>query len=103
MTLQEFRGCILTADPHATRYEADNKDGNYTVWSEYGNEPLYAGDRRAECAHNVQVDRFTKDEDDEIAERIADALDENGIAYTYLCDFEPDTHYIHHIYDCVVY
>lgn len=101
MTLPEFSEMLLTADPNATRYKSDQKP-NYTTWIDFGRKKLMANNRVAERAHKVQIDRFTKIEDDPIAEAITAVLDENEIAYEYLCDFEQDTGYIHHIWDCEV-
>ncbi len=102
MTLEDFRELILSADPDATRYEGSRK-GNYTVWQEYGMSPLAADNRTADRAMKVQVDRFTKVEDDPVAAALLAALDERDeVAYTYLVDYEVDTGYIHHIYDCEV-
>lgn len=102
MTLDAFRSLILSVDPDATRYEG-NRKGNYTVWQEYGMNRLHGDSRTADRAFKVQVDRFTKAEDDPIVEALFQALDgQDGIAFEYLVDYEVDTGYIHHIYDCEV-
>ncbi|MGI6634183.1 MAG: hypothetical protein ACOX7B_03305 [Christensenellales bacterium] len=106
MTLEEFGQLILSADPEATRYEG-NRKGNYTVWREYGTRPLGADNRHGESIYRVQVDRFTKIEDDPIAAAITTALNggeeedhQDAVAYQYLVDYEVETGYIHHIWDC---
>ena len=47
------------------------------------------------------MDRFTKTEDESLAESIRRALEErDNIAVDYRVDYEQDTGYIHHIFDC---
>lgn len=102
MILEAFQALLLSADPEATRYEG-SRDGNYTVWRQYGSGPLSADNHRAEKAMKIQVDRFTKIEDDPIADAIMQTLDhQDHIAFDYLQDYEVDTGYIHHIWDCEV-
>jgi hypothetical protein len=50
----------------------------------------------------VQVDRFTKTDNDTIALGILNALEAAKIPHTYLIDYEKDTGYHHHIFDCEV-
>lgn len=101
MTLQEFRDILLTADSGALHYKS-MKNTNYTVWAEYGEKSLNADNRREDKAWKIQVDRFTKIEYDPIADLIGAALDRDDISFSYLCDYEKDTGYIHHIWDCEV-
>jgi hypothetical protein len=101
MTLPEFSALLITADPTASHYDAD-RSGNYTVWAEYGTNDLHADSKKVESVWKIQIDRFTKIEYDPVAAAITDMLDENCIAYKYLVDYEPDTGYIHHIWDCEV-
>lgn len=101
MTLQEFRDILLTADPAASHYSSTQKP-NYTMWAEYGDSALTADSKISESVWKIQVDRFTKLEYDPVVESIRAALDRDDIAFEYLCDFEPDTGYIHHIFDCEV-
>ena len=47
------------------------------------------------------MDRFTKIEDEETALALKALLEaQDDIAVDYLVDYERDTGYIHHIYDC---
>ncbi len=101
MTLQGFRDILLTADSQASHYES-KKRPNYTVWSEYGDDGLSADSIRQESAWKIQVDRYTKLEYDPVVDAIRAALDRDDISYEYSCDFEQDTGYIHHIFDCEV-
>ena len=101
MTLTEFKNLLLTADPLSSHYESNGKT-NYTVWSEYGANRLTADNTEVGRTWEIQVDRFTKIEFDPIADAIAATLNNAEIAFTYLLDYEPDTKYIHHIWDCEV-
>lgn len=101
MTLADFYAILKTADPSATRYFSA-QSGNYTVFQEYGASHLPGGNRYHARKWNIQVDRFTKIPDDPVADAITAALDRDGIAFRYLVDFELDTKYIHHIWDCEV-
>lgn len=100
--LEKFKKLLLTADPKATRYTS-KQQGNYTVWAEYEPITLRGDDTTAERAWKVQIDRFTKTADDPVAAAITAMLDNNEISYTGpLMDYEQDTGYIHHIWDCTV-
>ena len=102
MTLDDFRDLLLTVDQDATRYEHTGV-GNYTTWREYGTKPLGANNRRGEVIYRVQVDRFTKLENDPTAAAITTLLDgQDTVAFQYLVDYEVNTGYIHHIWDCEV-
>ena len=102
MSLQEFRDLLQTADPAASHYYTKTKQENYTLWAEYGRKRLMADNRVAESTIKIQVDRYTKIEYDPIADAITAVLDAAEIPHEYLTDFEPDTGYIHHIWDCEV-
>lgn len=99
--LKEFRDLLLTADPKASHYKPKQKE-NYTVWAEYGANRLTAGDTEVERAIKIQIDRFTKIEYDPIADAITAMLNANEICYEPHTDYEKDTGYIHHIWECEV-
>lgn len=101
MTLNEFMELLLTVDPNATRYYS-MQQGNYTIWQEYGADHLPGDNRYLDRKWRIQVDRFTKIPDDPIADAITATLDREDIAFSYQVDFEMDTKYIHHIWDCEV-
>lgn len=101
MTLIEFRDILLTADPGITRYDGAGTE-NYSVWYETGTRALTADDHDAERVWLVQVDRFTKIEDDPVVAAIQAALQESDVSNAYSSDFEVDTRYIHHIWSCEV-
>lgn len=102
MTLEAFKDLLLTVDPAITRYEHAGQ-GNFTVWSEHGTKPLGANNHRGEVIYRVQVDRFTRIENDPIATQMTAVLDaQDEVAFRYLVDYEQQTGYIHHIWDCEV-
>ncbi len=103
MTLPEFRDILLTADPLASHYFS-TQTPNYTVWTEFGDSAIMADGQRQEAdkAWRIQVDRYTKIEFDPIEDAIREALNTAGIPYEYQCDPDPETKYIHHIFDCDV-
>lgn len=100
MTLDEIKALVLSADAEAQHYESAKKGAAYTVWREYQRLPMMA-DGQHQGGIRFQIDRFTKTENDAIAAAIEAALEASDrVAYTYLTDYEPDTRYIHHIFDC---
>ena len=101
MTIQEIKNLLTGVDPDAQRYEHDQAGNDaYTVWREI--TPLgFYGDGVEEGTIHFQVDRFTKTEDDTIAANLKSTLEgQDDIAVDYRVDYEQDTGYIHHIYDC---
>ena len=101
MTTDEIKDFLITVDPEIERYESSKRDSDaYTVWKEAGPATVYA-DGATQEVMRFQVDRFTKTEDDTVAWDLFTALDaRDDICLTYLVDYEDDTGYIHHIYDC---
>jgi len=102
MLLADFKALLLTADPLATKYKGA-LTGNYTAWTAYARIGVDADNRLAESGWKVQVDRFTKSDSDAVVALIDGVLSGNDeIGVNYLIDYESDTGYIHHIWDCVV-
>jgi hypothetical protein len=99
--LDRFRDRLLLVDPALRRYATTHK-GNYTCWREYGARSLSADNRFSDRVWRVQVDRFTKVEDDPLIPLISAALDCDWITHSYTVDYERDAGYIHHIWDCEV-
>ncbi len=99
--LENFKALLVQVDPKATHYKSMQQE-NYTVWAEYGTIALRGNDTTSERVYKVQVDRFTKAENDSVAAAITAMLDEQCVGYEYLVDYEQDTGYIHHIWDCKV-
>ena len=102
MTVQRIKDLLTSIDPKAQRYEHDGagKADAYTVWNEVGPVGFY-GDGQEEGSIHFQVDRFTKEEDEGTALALKAMLEsQDDIAMDYHVDYETDTGYIHHIYDC---
>ena len=101
MKLSDIKARVLSADATAEPYESSKRSAeSYTVWREVYRLPVTGDDRHSE-GWAFQVDRFTKDEDDAVASTLISTLDgDDRVAVAYNIDYEPDTGYIHHIFDC---
>ena len=102
MTIQEIKNLLVAVDPDVQRYDHDwaGTGEAYTVWQEITPLGVY-GDGTEEGSIHFQVDRFTKTEDETTAAALLTALEgADDIAVDYRVDYEKDTGYIHHIYDC---
>lgn len=99
MTVQQIRDVVLKADPNAKHYYYAKDGGSFTVWAEYRRLP-FAADDLANKGWAFQVDRYTKVEYDPVAEAIERALDEAEIAYSYQVEYDQETGYIRHLFDC---
>lgn len=103
MTLDEIRTLIVAVDENAGHYESSHRaDEAYTVWFETRHDNIYADNRHLGGIY-FQVDRFTKQEDDAVAAELLAALTDSDVCFRYIIDFEPDTGYIHHIFECSAY
>lgn len=105
MTIDSFVEIVQGIDPDAARYQKLRKptDKAYTVWSDYGTETLYANGVPVRKAKKIQVDYFTFQEDDPVALALFRAFSKNDdITVIHTTDFENETRYIHHIFDCEV-
>jgi len=102
VTLDEFVDLILTADPTLTKWTGSGT-GNYTVWKPGSFvEGLDSDDEREEDDQRVYIDRFTKLDNDQIAQSIISVLRTNHIPFEYVQDIELDTGYKHHAFTCIV-
>jgi len=106
LSLANFKATLLTADPNARKFRGDST-GNYTVWTPVRIVSVSSDDAPDDEYWIVQVDRFTRLDEDPIVAAIYDALKAARIPFEYLIDVEPEkgesgTGYIHHIYDCRV-
>ena len=101
MTLPEIKALILSADATAERYESSHTGSDsYTVWRGVHRLAVAADNRHIE-GWAFQVDRFTRDEFDPVAEALFAVLDgSDRVAVYHEIDYERDSGYIHHIYDC---
>ena len=101
--MDEFRSLLKTADPKLRKHKGGGSQ-NYTVWHPYRRTGLSADGEQVETVWKVQVDRFTKlDTDPMIAAIDTVLLGSDDICMAdYQIDYEQDTGYIHHIWDCEV-
>lgn len=102
MTVQRIKELLTSIDPDVQRYDHDGAgtEDAYTVWREIRPSGIY-GDGQEIGSLRFQVDRFTKEEDEETALALKALLEaQDDIAVDYRVDYERDTGYIHHIYDC---
>ena len=101
MTTSDIKTMLVAIDSTVERYESSHNGSEaYTVWREVGEGAFFA-DGQHQGVTRFQVDRFTKTEDDTVAAAIFTALDaRDDVAFEYIVDYEADTGYIHHIYDC---
>lgn len=100
MTKEEIRQKLVAIDAGVKHYFTAGTGKNYTYWEETRRLP-FTRDNEHEEAWAFTVHRFTKDEYDDTADRIFETLDrDDRIAVSHTVDYEPDTGYIHHIFDC---
>lgn len=103
MTLTDIRDLLVSVDPDIKHYFTDSNADAYSYWEEARRLSLFSDDRH-EQAWRFYVHRYTKAEDDVMASQLFDALDQDPrIAFQYTVDFDVDSGYIHHIYDCEGY
>ena len=103
MTTQDIRTLLVSADPKISHYFSVNTDRDYTYWKETKRLALTSDDGHDE-AWRFYVHRFTRDEHDPVAELIFRTLDTDPrVTVSHTTDFEQDTKYIHHIFECEGY
>ena len=104
MTLPEFGRLLATVDPDV-KHHVSAKRGNYTTWAEYERIDASA-DGINQGGWKVQVERYTRDEYDEIAAALYDLLQHrDNVAVEYMIDSEGDGEdlVIRHLFDCEVW
>nr|DAH81010.1 MAG TPA: hypothetical protein [Caudoviricetes sp.] len=104
MTLPEFGRLLATVDPNV-KHHVSAVRGNYTTWAEYERIDASA-DGLNQGGWKVQVERYTREEYDEIAEALYDLLqNRDDVAVEYLMDSEGDGEdlVIRHLFDCEVW
>lgn len=99
MTVRDIQQMIVQADPEAKHYYTSKDGRDFTVWQEYERLPFAANDIM-DAGWKFQIDRYTKQEYDPIAEAIERVLNENLIAYRYQVEYDPESGYIRHLFDC---
>lgn len=100
MTITQIREIVREADPYAGHHRSAVKTQNYTAWHEYRRLALYGDNIPAEEGWAFQVDRFTTLEDDPMVEQIWQTLQRHRLRVTHLLVPDPDSRYIHHVFQC---
>lgn len=103
MTLSDIRELLVSVDPEIRHYHSTSDAEAYTYWQETQRLPVMADDEHEE-AWRFYVHRYTRVEDDEIANRLFEALDQcEDTTVRHLVDYDSESGYIHHIYECEGY
>lgn len=103
MTLADIKALVVSVDPQARHYFSMADGTDYTYWEELQRLPFLADDEH-DAAWSFYVHRFTKSENDPVAAALFAALDTDPrTTVIHRTDYEPETGYIHHIYDCEGY
>ena len=103
MTLSEIRDLLVSVDPGIRHGFSMEKDKDYTYWQETQRLSLLRDDRHDE-GWIFYVHRFTHDEFDPVADRFFQVLDTDPrTTVIHRPDYENDTGYIHHIFECQGY
>ena len=105
MTLSNIQTLLATVDSGIRHYFSAGTGSAYSYWEETQRLNLPTDDsHQAHEGWRFYVHRFTKESGDATAAALFKALDEDaGIAVTWTIDFENDTGYIHHIFECEGY
>lgn len=104
MTLKQFGEMVAQIDPTARRYYTAER-GDFTTWAEYERIPAFASGRN-QGGWKVQLERYTTQEDDEIAQRLEEMLEAcDEIAFEYIVDSQRENEAvtIRHLFDCEVW
>ncbi len=103
MTLSDIKALAVSIDQNARHYFSESTGEDYTYWEETQRLGRLANDSHEE-AWAFYIHRFTKDEDDTVAAAIFAALDADPrVTVSHTTDYEADSGYIHHIFQCEGY
>ena len=105
MTLKDIRDLLVSAAKNnpVTHYFSMDPGHDYTYWEETQQLPLTASDAHEE-GWRFYVHRYTRREFDPVADDIFRALDADPrVTVRRTTDFDKDSGYIHHIYECEGY
>lgn len=104
MTLTEIRDLLVTVDTGIKHYFSMSENRKaYSFWEETQRLSLMADDEH-EQGWRFYVHYFTRRENDPKALAFFTALDTDPrTTVRYTVDYEEDTGYIHHIYECEGY
>ena len=104
MTIAEIQTLVVSADPPAKHYFTTQSGGAYTYWEETQRLPTIGDDHHIEQAWRFYVHRYTQDDFDQVADNIFEVLDNDPrTSVRHTIDYDPETDYIHHIFECEGY
>lgn len=103
MTLNDIKALVAGIDQAARHYFSEAQGDAYTYWEETQRLPLTADDAHAE-GWRFYIHRYTKDESDQTALDIFSTLDADPrVTVIHTVDYETDSGYLHHIFQCEGY
>lgn len=103
MTLEDIRSLLVSVDPEIRHYFSEEPSRDYSYWEETRRLPFMADDLHEE-GWRFYVHRFTRRENDPVAFALFAALEEDpGTTVAHQVDYEPESGYIHHIFECEGY
>jgi uncharacterized protein YbdZ (MbtH family) len=107
MTLSEVKALLVSADPDIRHYfSMHNSEKLYSYWEETQQIGPVWDDQHdtANQAWRFYVHRYTRTEDDSVAAAIFEALDQDPrTTVRWSTDFDKESGYIHHIFECEGY
>lgn len=106
MTKSEIKALLVTADPDIRHYFSMSTAEAYSYWEETRRLPFTADDVHdaADQAWKFYVHRYTKTEDDPVAQALFDALDADPrTTVRWTISPERVDGYIHHSFECEGY
>lgn len=106
MTLSEIQALLVSADPDIKHYFSMNDSDSYSYWEKIRRLHFTADDRHndADQAWRFYVHRYTKTEGDAIASTLFETLDSDPrTTVRWQTDFDRESGYIHHIFECEGY
>lgn len=96
--LKHIRDILITCSDKVYHYDAPKGLQKYIVWAEDGEgNPLELDNNKLERVITGTIDLFTKNEYDELIDKIQDALNKNCISFNLnSVQYEDETGYIHY-------
>lgn len=97
-SLEIIKNALTEIHDSVHHYEAPPKEkAPYIVWAEDGANHFQADGKNLETAFSGTIDLFTKNEDDELLEKIPEALNETRAAWALnSVQYESETGFIHY-------
>lgn len=106
MTLSDIRALLVTADPNIRHYFSMSKADGYTYWEETRRLGTVGdnGYLEEDQGWRFYVHRFTKSENDPVVAALSTVLNADPrTAFIHTVDPDPESDYVHHIFECEGY